>query len=140
MQRQQTATGTKRDAITDGARYLARELIREPVKEAVKEALREEADVRAADEDGGGATVSYAEDQTDDDGGSGGPSMGLVVLGLAVAAGAVYALRKRGGETEQSTWSEFDDQRASGTESTEYGSSEPTGTAAGESSASTTTE
>ncbi|WP_436928013.1 hypothetical protein [Halosimplex amylolyticum] len=144
MQLQQTDSGTKRDAITGGARMLARELIREPVKEAVKEALREEADVRAAQEDQGSPTVARVEDRTDDDGGSGGSSLGITLLGLAAVAGAVYLMRKRGGETEQSTWSEFDDQHTSGTESSEYGresdASESTGTAAGESSASTSME
>lgn len=146
MQLQQTGASTKRDAMTDGVRYLARELIREPVKEAVREALREEADVRASEQDGRSAPTLRPEDRSDrgDDGGSGGPSMRLVILGLAAAAGAVYAARKRGGGTEQSTWSEFDEQSGSGTDSTEFGresdSSEPAGTAgmaAGESSSST---
>ncbi|WP_459190724.1 hypothetical protein [Halosimplex sp. J119] len=136
MQLAQSDTTTKRDAMTSGARVLAQELIREPVKEAVKEALREEADVRAADEDRGGMMVST--DDRSDGGGSGGPSMGMLVLGLAVVAGAIYALRQRGGETEQSTWSEFEDERDSGPQSTGYSesaSTEHTGTAAGESGA-----
>lgn len=141
MQLQQRNATTKLDVMTDGARYLARELLRKPVKDAVKEALREEA-ASTAEKDGSGEMTFGAERQSGDSGGgSGGPSMGLLVLGLAAAAVAVYMVRNRGGGTEQSTWSEFDDQSASGMESSEYGresdASESAGTAAGESGAST---
>lgn len=141
MRTQQSTTGTKRDVMTDGLRYLARELVREPVKSAVKEALREEAVVKSREGDG-----ARGEEQPADEDGSGGLPVGLLVVGLATAAGVTYFVRKRRNASEQSTWSEFDEQSASGSvgpggESSEHGpGTEPseTDTATGESGPSTT--
>lgn len=114
MATEQSAASSKREAMTDGARYVVAELVREPVKDAVREALDEQAVAVRAEEDDASlpsrdrATDSSAPADRDDDGG--GSSIGLVLAGVAAAAGVAYLLRRRDSGTEQSTWSEFEDE------------------------------
>lgn len=107
--------------MTTGVRYLARETIREPVKDAVKEALREEAEIRATDEesrhDEQSESGHHADEASDE---SGGLSVGLLLVGLTAVTGIAYLARRRGGGSEQSTWSEFDEESTAGTERSEH--------------------
>lgn len=114
METQQSTADSKREALTDGARYVVAELVREPVRDAVREALDEEAvAVRPGEADTetdrpGGADRSEP-DARDDDGG-GRSRVGLILASVAAAAGVAYLVRKRRSDTEQSTWSEFEDE------------------------------
>jgi len=120
MRPQQT---TRLDAMATGVRYLASEVLREPVKDAVKEALREEANVKTDERDGGRREQLDSERRADEESdGSGGRSVGLLLVGLTAVTGLAYLARKRGGESKQSTWSEFDEDGTAGTEH-----AEPTG-------------
>jgi len=112
---EQSAANSKREAMTDGARYVVAELVREPVKDAVSEALDEQAvAVRSEEVDASGpardrsADDSEPADRGDDD--SGGSNIGLILASVAAAVGAAYLLRRRSSDTEQSTWSEFEDE------------------------------
>ncbi|PSP64534.1 hypothetical protein BRC79_10020 [Halobacteriales archaeon QH_8_67_27] len=120
MRSQQT---TRLDAMTTGVRYLARETLREPVKDAVKEALREEADVRADEEASRRGDPSSSRQHIDRESDeSSGRSIGLLLVGLTAVTAVAYLTRKRGSESKQSTWSEFDGDSTHGT-----GRTEPTG-------------
>ena len=128
MTPQQSAAASKRDAVTDGARYVVAELVDEPVKAAVREALREESVVVQREEPAHTTEVDTARAESGRDGDdSGGPRLGLVLLSVA-ALGAVYLLRRRDSGTEQSTWSEFEDEGRDGSErgGPEHGGRGPT--------------
>ncbi|WP_135366517.1 hypothetical protein [Halosimplex halophilum] len=135
MATEQSAANSKREAMTDGARYVVAELVREPVKEAVREALAEEA-VAVRDREGETeAGRSGPDDRTEpadrstsdgsDDGG--GSKVGLLLLSVAATGAAAYLVRKRRSDTEQSTWSEFEEeQQGGGRARTEDGRTEHT--------------
>lgn len=115
MATEQSAASSKREAMTDGARYVVAELVREPVKDAVREALEAEAVAVRSDEGDASAPSldratenSEPDDRDGDD--SGGSKIGPVLAGVAAVAGAAYLLRKRRSDTEQSTWSEFENE------------------------------
>ena len=108
---QQSIAASERDTLADGARSVVADLVREPVKEAVSEALREESvAVRAEPLDERSDVEAGEPAESDRDGDdTGGSRFGLAVLGVAAALGAVYLVRRRGSGSEQSTWSEFED-------------------------------
>jgi hypothetical protein len=117
MATEQSAASSKREAMTDGARYVVGEVVREPVKDAVREAIDEQTVVVRSD--GSDASASSRGRSTDssesaDRGGddSGGSKIGPILVGVAAAVGAAYLVRRRRSDTEQSTWSEFEDEGA----------------------------
>ncbi|WP_436930876.1 hypothetical protein [Halosimplex halobium] len=137
MATEQSSASSKREAMTDGARYVVAELVREPVKESVREALAEEAvAVRASEGETEGGR-SGPDDRTaptdrpasadQDDGDGGGSKVGLLLLSVAATGAAAYLVRKRRSDTEQSTWSEFEEEQTdSGRARTEDGREEHT--------------
>jgi len=117
METEQSAANSKREAMADGARYVVGEVVREPVKDAVREAIGEQTAVVRSD--GSDASASPRDRSTDSSetadrsgGDSGGSKIGPILVGVAAAVGVAYLVRKRRSDTEQSTWSEFEDEGA----------------------------